>query len=238
MDSLVDELRNDLQYRHGMNACLNCGVCTAVCPAAEVYDYSPREVMNICQEEDVTSLVALLSSDKIWFCGQCFSCKSRCPRCNSPATVVLALRRLSVRHGYFAESEKGRQQLLAKRIFGENLLTRGYTLLAENIQPDHFPELGDDWEYYFEHMAEMRAWWGVPMDQKDQPGSHRIIPEAAMVELRAIFERTGAMALMQAVETGMEKKLGSKAEVENYWQSWRETADSASYTLPVTAARP
>jgi len=148
---------------------LNCGVCTAVCPAAEVYDYSPREVMNICQSEDEEALVALLKSDRIWFCGQCFSCKTRCPRCNSPATVILALRRLSVRHGYFAESEKGRQQLLAKRIFGENLLSRGYTLVAENISPEHFPELGDTWEYYHEHMAEMRAWWDVPMEGCRQP---------------------------------------------------------------------
>lgn len=238
MSNLVEELKADIQYRHGMNACLNCGVCTAVCPAAEVYDYSPREVMNICQAEDETSLVALLKSDKIWFCGQCFSCKARCPRCNSPANVVLALRRLAVRHGYFAESEKGRQQLLAKRIFGENMLKRGYTLVAQNISPEHFPELGDSWEYYFEHMAEMRAWWDVPMDQEGLPGSHRIIPEEDIDELRAIYQHTGAMDLMEAVEVGMEKKLGNKAEVEKYWQSWLETADSSNYTLPSTAQEP
>lgn len=231
MTSLVDDLKADIQYRHGMNACLNCGVCTAVCPAAEVYDYSPREVMNICQNEDEEALEELLKSDRIWFCGQCFSCKARCPRCNSPATVILALRRLSVRHGYFAESEKGRQQLLAKRIFGENMLSRGYTLVAENISPHHFPELGDTWEYYYEHMAEMRAWWDVPMNQRNQPGSHRVIPEQAMEELRAIYRQTGAIDLMDAVEAGMERRLGGREEVETYWQTWLETADSTTYTL-------
>jgi heterodisulfide reductase subunit C len=125
---LFDELKQDILYQHGMNACLNCGVCTAVCPAAEFNDYSPREVMNICQSEDYELIEELLKSDKIWYCGQCFSCKTRCPRGNSTASVVLALRRMSIRHGYFAESEKGRQQLFAKRVFGENILKRRYCL--------------------------------------------------------------------------------------------------------------
>ena len=40
-------------------------------------------------------------------------------------------------------------------------------------------------------MAEMREWWGVPMDLENSPGSHRQIPEADMQELRAIYEKTG-----------------------------------------------
>ncbi|AFY85362.1 4Fe-4S dicluster domain-containing protein [Oscillatoria acuminata] len=231
MGQLFNELKQDIQYQHGMNACLNCGICTAVCPAAEVYDYSPREVMNICQSEDDQWLIDLLKSDKIWFCGQCYSCKPRCPRGNSTADVILALRRLSIRHGYFAESEKGRQQLFAKRVFGENMLKRGYTLVAENITPEHFPELGENWEYYFEHMAEMRAWWDVPMDLENSAGSHRVIPEKDMEELRAIYKATGAIQLMDAVEKGMEQKLGSKAEVEKFWENWVETADSRTYEM-------
>lgn len=232
MGKLFNELKQDFLYEHGMNACLNCGVCTAVCPAAEFYDYSPREVMNTVQSEDDELIEALLKSDQIWYCGQCFSCKTRCPRGNSAASVILALRRLSVKHGYFAESEKGRQQLFAKRNFGENMLKRGYTLLAKNISPEHFPELGENWEYYYEHMEEMREWWGVPMDLENSAGSHRQIPEKDMEELRAIYKKTGAIALMDAVEQGMEKKLGSKAEVEKYWDNWLETADSRNYQMP------
>jgi heterodisulfide reductase subunit C1 len=231
MGKLFNELKQDILYQHGMNACLNCGICTAVCPAAEFYDYSPREVMNICQSEADDLIEELLKSDKIWYCGQCFSCKTRCPRGNNTASVILALRRLSVRHGYFAESEKGRQQLFAKRVFGENVLKRGYTLLAENITPAHFPELGENWEYYYEHMAEMREWWDVPMNLENSPGSHRVIPEKDMEELRAIYQVTGAIELMDAVEKGMEKKLGSKEAVEKYWENWVETADSRNYEL-------
>ena len=231
MGKLFNELKQDILYQHGMNACLNCGVCTAVCPAAEFNDYSPREVMNTVQSEDDELIEELLKSDKIWDCGQCFSCKTRCPRGNSAASVILALRRLAIHHGYFAESEKGRQQLIAKRVFGENILKRGYTLLAENITPAHFPELGENWEYYYAHMRQMREWWGVPMDLENSAGSHRRIPEADMEEVRAIYQTTGAVSLMDAVEKGMEKKLGSKAEVEKYWQTWLETGDSRNYEI-------
>ncbi len=124
--------------------------------------------------------------------------------------MILALRRLAIRHGYFADSEKGRQQLIAKRLFGENVLKRGYTLLAENIAPSHFPELGENWEYYYEHMQQMREWWGVPMNLENSAGSHRVIPEADMEEVRAIYHSTGAVSLMDAVEKGMEKCGGKR----------------------------
>lgn len=231
MGKLFEELAQDINYQHGMNACLNCGVYTVVCPAAEFNDYSPRELMNTVQMEDDELIENLLKSEQIWYCGQCFSCKTRCPRGNSTASVVLALRRLAIKHGYFAESEKGRQQLFAKRVFGENMLNRGYTLLVENITPEHFPELGENWEYYYEHMKEMREWWDVPMDLENSSGSHRRIPEQDLEEIRAIYEKTGAIQLMEAIERGMERKLGSKKEVEKYWQTWRETANSRNYEV-------
>lgn len=53
-----------------------------------------------------------------------------------------------------------------------------------------------------------------------------------MEELRAIDQKTGAIASMVAVEPGMEQKLGSKAEVKKYWETWRKTGDSCDYPLP------
>ncbi|MEM2983415.1 MAG: ATP-binding protein [Candidatus Bathyarchaeia archaeon] len=57
------------------------------------------------------------------------------------------------------------------------------------------------------------------------------IPEKDMEELRAIYKATGDLELMEAIEKGMEKKLGSKEEVEKYWQTWLETGDSRNYQL-------
>ncbi|ODS36775.1 MAG: hypothetical protein A7316_09860 [Candidatus Altiarchaeales archaeon WOR_SM1_86-2] len=231
MGKLYDELSRDIEIKHSMHACMDCGTCTAICAAAEFYDYSPREVMDITQSRDDDRIRELISSDKIWYCGQCLSCKQRCPRGNNPGGVILALRRLSEKTGLFAESEKGRQQLIAKRLFGDNMLNRGYTLLATNPIPSHFPELGEDWEYYHKHMKEMRQWWGVPMDLENSPGCHRMIPEKDMEELRAIYKATGAVDLMNKVEEGMAKKLGGKEEVEKFWKSYQENVDSRLYKI-------
>ena len=89
MGKLFNELKHDILYEHGMNACLKCGVCTAVCPAVEFYDYSPREVMNLVELEDDQLLESLLKSDPIWYWGQCFSCRTPCPWGNSTAAVIL-----------------------------------------------------------------------------------------------------------------------------------------------------
>nr|APO30582.1 dhsB: succinate dehydrogenase and fumarate reductase iron-sulfur [uncultured bacterium] len=67
----------------------------------------------------------LLKSDTIWYCGECMSCRPRCPRGNTPGYVIQALRTLSQKLGFFVESEKGRQQLALKRIIGENILRTG-----------------------------------------------------------------------------------------------------------------
>ncbi|NVO10653.1 MAG: hypothetical protein HXX16_11870 [Bacteroidales bacterium] len=41
MGKLFDRLNNDVRFVEGLSACINCGTCTAICPAAEVYDYHP-----------------------------------------------------------------------------------------------------------------------------------------------------------------------------------------------------
>lgn len=35
MSKIIDELKQDLRFIEGLKACISCGVCTAVCPAAQ-----------------------------------------------------------------------------------------------------------------------------------------------------------------------------------------------------------
>ena len=132
-DMLMEE---DVRMREGLHSCMNCGVCTAVCPAAEFYSYDPRQIVNTVQTRDDEAIEALLKSDTIWYCGECMSCRPRCPRGNTPGYVIQALRRLSQRLGFFVESEKGRQQLALKRTIGENILRTGYCLVPRLIRPE------------------------------------------------------------------------------------------------------
>jgi len=63
MGKLYEQLSKDIRYIEGMKACMNCGTCTAICPAAEFYDYQPRKIVDIIQSKDEEQLEALLKSD-------------------------------------------------------------------------------------------------------------------------------------------------------------------------------
>lgn len=115
MGKYFDMLMEDVRMKEGLTACMNCGICTGVCPAAEFYNYDPRQIINTVQTKDDDAIEQLLKSDTIWYCGECMSCRPRCPRANTPGYVIQALRRLSQQLGFFTYSEKGRQQLAIKR---------------------------------------------------------------------------------------------------------------------------
>ncbi len=131
MAKYFDMLMEDVRFREGLHACMNCGVCTGVCPAAEFYNYDPRQIVSIVQTRDEEAIERLLKSDTIWFCGECMSCRPRCPRGNTPGYVIQALRTLSQKLGFFVESEKGRQQLALKRTIGDNILRTGYCIVPK-----------------------------------------------------------------------------------------------------------
>ena len=95
MGRLCELLMEDCRLREGLNTCINCGTCSAICPAAEFYRYDPRRIVDTVQRGDEEEIESLLKSDTIWYCGQCMSCTTRCPRKNGAGLVVMALRNLS-----------------------------------------------------------------------------------------------------------------------------------------------
>ena len=40
MGKYFDMLMEDVRMKEGLHSCMNCGVCTGVCPAAEFYNLS------------------------------------------------------------------------------------------------------------------------------------------------------------------------------------------------------
>ena len=126
MGNLIDIIKSDVRYEDSLKACMNCGICTAICPAAEFYDYDPRRICDTVQRGDEEQVEKLLRSDTIWFCGQCMSCKPRCPRGNIPGAVINILRKVSQDMGYYKESYMGRQQVDLMGVIGDNILNIGY----------------------------------------------------------------------------------------------------------------
>ncbi|HOO98344.1 MAG TPA: 4Fe-4S dicluster domain-containing protein [Bacteroidales bacterium] len=192
-------LKQDVRFEEGLKACMNCGVCTAICPAAEFYDYDPRKIVDLVQSGNDEGIEKLLRSETIWYCGECMSCKTRCPRGNTPAFVVMALRTLSQKLGFFTESEKGRQQFAIKRTVGENIFRYGYCVATYAVSPEMHREQGPVWEYIIENTKDIYERLGGNIDELGE-GPLRKIPDDARDELRKIFDVTGGTDLFDSIE--------------------------------------
>jgi len=199
MGELYEKLQRDVRFKEGLKACINCGTCTAICPAAEFYNYEPRSIVDIIQLKDDDRIIELLKGEEIWYCGECMSCKTRCPRGNAPGLVIMALRSLSQDLGYFIESEKGRQQLALKRMIAETILEMGYCVHASHMDHEKFPEQGPVWEWVHDHLPEVMDRLGANY-RGEGPGILRKISDEALGELHRIFEVTGAMDRLKRIE--------------------------------------
>lgn len=203
-ESLYDMLMKDVRFEEGLKACMNCGVCSAICPAAEFYDYDPRRVVNIVQTRDDDNILALLTGETIWYCGQCMSCKTRCPRGNTPGQIISALRQLSQELGLFTSSEKGRQQFAIKRTIGDNILRYGYCVASYTVHPELHPEQGPVWEHVYNNMESFFSRAGGELNGSEGP--MRKISLEALDDLDRIFRVTCGKRLFEAIEEASEKK--------------------------------
>lgn len=199
MGKYFDMLLEDVRLREGLKACMNCGVCTAVCPAAAFYHYDPRQIVSIVQTRDDEAIEELLKSETIWYCGECMSCRPRCPRANTPGYVIQALRKLSQKLGFFVESEKGRQQLALKRAIGENILRTGYCIVPKLVRADMHPEQGTVWKWILENEDAVYGRFSENYNSEGA-GALRRISDDALDEIRRIFDVTGGTEMFETIE--------------------------------------
>lgn len=205
MSNLIEQLRKDVRFIEGLKACINCGTCTAICPAAQFYDYDPRQIADTMQRGSEAEIEELLKSDTIWYCGECLSCKTRCPRGNTPGYIIQALRNLAQQNGYFAFSERGRQQLQVKRIIGDNMLKYGYCVYIDEIDTTKDPEQGPIWDWYQKNAETILKKLGANY-KGNGAGTLRKVSDTDMDELRKIFAETGAIERFETIEKECDDK--------------------------------
>ncbi|MCD8312786.1 MAG: 4Fe-4S dicluster domain-containing protein [Bacteroidales bacterium] len=205
MGKLYDELCKDYRIKEGLKTCINCGTCTAICPAAEFYKYDPRKIVDTVQSKNEEAIEALLKSDTIWYCGECMSCVTRCPRKNGAGLVIMALRNLSAKLGYFTYSEKGRQLYCLTKTLTGNILNYGYCVYPETFKWEDHVESGPVWKWHTEHLEDNFARLGANYRGKGT-GVLRKIPQEALDELKAIFDVTGGTERIETVNRCSEEK--------------------------------
>lgn len=224
MGNICNLLREDPRFREAIKTCMNCGTCTAICPAAEFYDYDPRKICDIVQRQNEEDLDNLLRNNQIWYCGQCMSCKTRCPRANIPGLLITTLRKVSQELGYFTESKKGLQQFALAKAIGSNIKEIGYCVHPDRVAYELHPEQGPVWKWYKEHIEEIAPKLGANY-HREGPGALRTIRQETLDEINKIFEVTGGNELLEKIKTYAKNKTGIKDDGELFEQVYTDTTE-------------
>ncbi|MDR3223563.1 MAG: 4Fe-4S dicluster domain-containing protein [Methanobrevibacter sp.] len=94
---LAKKILSDLKASEdmGLLRCVQCGMCTSVCPGAKNSDYNPRDMIEKVLEGEES----IINSEKIWNCFYCYTCHSVCPVGSSPCEVNQILRQIAIDKG-------------------------------------------------------------------------------------------------------------------------------------------
>lgn len=174
----------DIRFKKsGFKKCIQCGRCTASCPAAYLFsDYKPRDLMRRFMFNDIESPEI---KKLIWKCGQCYSCRIRCPRNCKVGLGVLALQSENVLKGNAPS-----KVLLFSQKVKENLLNKGETILPDTMGVYILKELGDGYYQKFSNNILKREKMGFLKDEN----RHISLSEDSLKEIRKIMELTAAEA--------------------------------------------
>lgn len=90
------KLGNYIEQISGESAknCIQCGKCSASCPASNHMDILPHKFVRLVQMKEIEKLQAC---ETLWACVSCFNCSARCPRTVDPAKLIEAVRLSVVR---------------------------------------------------------------------------------------------------------------------------------------------
>jgi ferredoxin/nitrate reductase gamma subunit len=79
----------------GVEKCINCGNCTAICSLSKDDDRFPRHMIRMAQ---LGMKDELLGSQELWLCFNCGDCSETCPQQAEPANLMAAARCYAITH--------------------------------------------------------------------------------------------------------------------------------------------
>ncbi len=80
-----------------LSLCMQCGMCSGSCPIGTAMDNGPRKLFMMIR---AGMKEAVLTSDTIWNCTQCYNCVVRCPRKIPVTSILQSLATIAVKQGY------------------------------------------------------------------------------------------------------------------------------------------
>lgn len=196
LEAIFNDIQADLRYDHALNGCLNCGICTATCPAAHYYDFSPREIVQLLWTENLEGIHDAMQ-EKIWACAQCYTCAARCPFGNSPGGLVMMMREAAIKHGMQAAKDVLRpfSRVMLK------LISTGNQLSPDMITADHFPDWGPNASKVKAPLKLLRK--AIPLPTLHTTDTAWSVNLKTSVELYTIWEETGVLAQLETIDENL-----------------------------------
>ncbi len=171
---LAESIINDLiaSEELGLLKCIQCGMCTSVCPAARHSDYDSREIVKRVLDKDES----IISDDIIWNCFSCYSCHSVCPVNNSVSEIIQILRQKSI------ENKEGISKIASFSAYGDSFLELGVGSIPNEFFNDLIKDIGEEYYELKINLDDIREELGLgPI----------ILPDNDLIDIRNILKRTG-----------------------------------------------
>jgi len=196
LEEIFQDIQADLRYDHELNGCLNCGICTATCPSAHYYDYSPREIVQLLWTENLEGIYDAMQ-EKIWACAQCYTCAARCPFGTSPGGLVMLMREVAIKHGM--ESAKNVLRPFSRVML--KLISTGNQLSPDMISKEGLPDWGPTISKVDAPLATLRK--AIPVPTLHTTKTAWEVNLKTSVELYTIWEETGVLDSLGTIDTNL-----------------------------------
>ncbi|WP_204848252.1 4Fe-4S dicluster domain-containing protein [Rhodopila globiformis] len=219
LEAIFDDIRSHPLYDHELNGCLNCGICTATCPSAQYYDYSPREIVQLLWTENLEGIYDAMQ-EKIWACAQCYTCAARCPFQNSPGGLVMIMREAAIKHGL--QSVKDVLRPFTRVML--KVISTGNQLAPNMITPQAFPDWGPNISKIDAPLTVLRK--AIPVPTLHTLDTAWIVNLKTSIELYTIWEETGVLQQLEVVDSSLyDVIVDVMDEKRNEYQDWLDEQD-------------
>ena len=135
----------------GLLRCVQCGLCTSMCPASRHSDYDAREIIKRVLDNDET----IIEDEIIWNCFYCYTCQSVCPVGNSVCEVNQIIMEMAI------QEDVGKKQIESFMSFADSYLAEGLGIIPSEHHEQLRKAYGKHWENLQENLEEVRKQLGL-----------------------------------------------------------------------------
>ncbi|RAP52649.1 MAG: heterodisulfide reductase subunit C [Methanosphaera sp. rholeuAM270] len=152
-EDLAHKVLNDIKAPSdlGLLRCVQCGLCTSMCPASRHSEYDAREIIKRVLDNDES----ILEDEIIWNCFYCYTCHSVCPVGNSVCEVNQIIRQMAI------EKDTGKRQIESFMSFADRYLEEGLGIIPQEYKGQLRKDYGKHWENLQDNLEEVREELGL-----------------------------------------------------------------------------